>query len=183
MQKCEAFYFNKYFDFKKLVLDLLKLKIKITMESLNYTQLASVVLVLSVASLLLFIIIISLAISNTKRYKEIVDVDKRVDYFGEKAGYIAKIQKSDLNQLEKEIINNLAITKKNICDHVEARIKTMIPPKFEIGEKVSTADGIKGTITDIKQESGRFMYEITEHSYFGRPAKSYNRIEFVIMRG
>lgn len=147
------------------------------MESLNYTQLASVVLVLSVASLLLFIISLILVLAIRKQKETAKKIDKRVDYFAE------KIDEKLNNFLSGERRNSNDILKIfNVVNYLESQIKSLIKPKYEIGDKVETTDGIKGTITDIKREDGTFMYEITERSYFNRPAKKHNRIEFLIMK-
>lgn len=166
------------------------------MESLNYTQLASVVLVLSVASLLLFIISLILVVIIRKQKsnasQEFKLIDKRLATISRECVSNGKnlassheefFQKTQTLRDKIETVDKLlSIAKKNIYDHLEARINTLFKPAYKIGDKVETTDGIKGTITHISKDKDGFMYEITERSYFNRPAKKHNRIEFLLMK-
>lgn len=131
------------------------------MEALNYTQLASVVLVLSVASLLLFVISLILAVIIRRNHNRSASCFITQDTII--GGLQSLINNNTKMLIDKiEIVDSLlSINKKNIYDHVEARIKVLTKPAYAMGDKVETIDGIKGTITDISRDEDGFMYEIT----------------------
>ncbi len=144
------------------------------LQSLNYTELASIVLALCIFTTLL----LSLIIYLMNRVKQIQhDFIKEDEYALKQLIVVDKELTKNVNKhnlLQLELINEL---EKKIAN-LE---KSLIKPKFNIGDKVKhvAVDGIGGVVTHHSvNEHNRFSYVIKGKNYFGRGPKEYTLEEF-----
>ncbi len=145
------------------------------MEALNHTQLASVVLALSVAFGLLLIICLRL-IWRTIQIQN--------DFMKEDEALYTKFKgcKSELEEKLANSINSAKINHNNYIDSKIAKLKNeLIKPKFAIGDRIVCSDGTRGTITDIEPTNGSFCYTYKTRKYFSNPAKTLKTTEYGIL--
>ena len=147
------------------------------MEALNYTQLASVVLVLSVASLLLFIISLILVFIIRRNH------NRAASCFITQDTIIGGLQ-SLINKNTKDISlahNRIERVHEDVSTLIRNEIAKLIKPKYSIGDKIVCSDGTRGTITDIEPTNGSFCYTYKTRKYFSNPAKTLKTTEYGIL--
>ena len=151
------------------------------MEALNYTQLASVVLALSVAFGLLLIICLGLIWRTIQIQNDFMKEDEAVyvEVYNVE-NKIKEVEKKTEQNFSK-VDNGYEKLCKDFNEAVQKLRDELVVPKYDNGDKIVCADGTKGVIQRTQRENQQFYYSIKTRKYFNHPAGEKRVSEFEIL--